>query len=324
MTVLTPKCAGHFIDKSRLGYRLDDFATLEDPRGAMFSGDEIDMLYFPRGDGTFVDRSFSYGVNNPGDGRAAIAADLNNDGFEDLILRQLQDPRLEIYLGRPNGNHWIQFLCESREKFRPAVETRVRLLEPVLSGVQMIAAGSGHFSQQPECLHFGLGGRKQAVTAEVTWPSGRSELFSGLAVDSQYRLVEEGGARRLDPPRFFHPPVHHGLPSWLAFSEGTWLCLVRNSAAETPPEVQNWLALARGTGIEKRVAILDLASRTIFPINSPGRVATLTPRVAAFLFGGAPTCRPSLQIFSPSRGFFHHLPLPLTPGQWAALLRLLG
>ncbi len=50
--------------------------------------------------------------------------------------------------------------------------------------------GGSYLSASDARLHFGLGPAPTVDRIEVTWPSGRRDRYTGLAVDAGYRLRE--------------------------------------------------------------------------------------------------------------------------------------
>jgi len=154
-------------------------------------------------------------------GRAAIAADLNNDGFSDLILRNVggYDSRsskavnlkakvngkvgvlpphnanfptptnyepgaTHVFINTYFSNNWIKVrLIDNTLWNRDAVGARV-----IVNGrfLRVMRAGEGsHVSNKFEALHFGLGS-ETARQIEIHWPD-RERTVTKLEVDALER-----------------------------------------------------------------------------------------------------------------------------------------
>jgi hypothetical protein len=62
-----------------------------------------------------------------------------------------------------------------------------------------VRAGSSYLSQNDLRLHFGFGQKTVIDTTEVSWPSGKKDVFKDLPVDFIYTLVEGEGVKQKKP-----------------------------------------------------------------------------------------------------------------------------
>ena len=165
--------------------------------GRSFSGNERDKLWIGSGDATFVDLSDLSGADSANDGRAVIAADLDDDGDVDLFVHELQRERHALYRN-DLGNRYGKFLklrLRATSAHYEAIGASVKVLAAGRSTAQVLSRGSGYGSCLPPELVFGLGlGADENVTAIVHWPGGAEERFEGLQPNSRMLLVEGSGS----------------------------------------------------------------------------------------------------------------------------------
>ncbi|PCK09268.1 MAG: hypothetical protein COA42_04870 [Alteromonadaceae bacterium] len=126
--------------------------------------------------------------------------DLNNDGFQDIVVLREQLPPLAVgeplvMLNNGNKNHWIDFDLKGVESNASAVGARVTIKSGHGCQTQEVYAGSSFASSDTKRIHFGLGKRRGIRQVKVDWPSGKSEFFrSGYrSADKVYTLTEGEG-----------------------------------------------------------------------------------------------------------------------------------
>ena len=125
-------------------------------------------------DGTFQEESAEYGVDDRGVYRGLVVADLNRDGFPDLIARDIH-ARSPIWLSRCDDSAWLSIGGALPLGARVRVESGGRVQErTVVSGSTSIAS-----SGPPELL-FGLGDADTVDRLEVIRPDGSTSTFTGI------------------------------------------------------------------------------------------------------------------------------------------------
>ncbi|HWB97094.1 MAG TPA: CRTAC1 family protein [Bryobacteraceae bacterium] len=123
--------------------------------------------------------------------RGAAFADLNNDGFLDLVVTSLnQKPRI-LLNSADNGNHWLLFQAIGHRSSRDAVGARIQVTTP--SGRRLynhVTASVGFLSSSDLRVHFGLAGETSASTVEIRWPSGLVQTLRNVPADQIVKLEE--------------------------------------------------------------------------------------------------------------------------------------
>ncbi|MBM3977551.1 MAG: hypothetical protein FJ299_11250, partial [Planctomycetes bacterium] len=183
-------------------------------QGFSFSGFERNKVWLNAG-GRFVDVSDVSGADNPNDSRAAIAADFDDDGDEDLFVHNIQRERHNLYRNDvvdPSGAGFLKLRLRATRGQHEAIGATVRVSCGGRKVSRSLARGDGFLSCAPPELVFGLGGAAQAEV-EVAWPGGARESFGAVAAGTRALLVE--GAGRPEPfaarPRALPDPPLEGL-----------------------------------------------------------------------------------------------------------------
>ncbi|MFC1746241.1 ASPIC/UnbV domain-containing protein [Candidatus Riflebacteria bacterium] len=187
MTTLTPPQMDKYIAPENSYYRMEEFVSLNSPDGATFSGDEKNVLFSQNGEGEYIEEAFTYGLDNKADGRGIVCTDLNHDGSEDLILRNLQKPELEIYLVIPSENNWIELDFTGDPDCPNPFNVQAEIITPSRSERKILQGGSAFLSQQPLRLHFGLADRKK-VSVKIYWPDNSVQILANLEANNIYKV----------------------------------------------------------------------------------------------------------------------------------------
>ncbi len=154
---------------------------------------QINSLFHNVGNGKFVETTATTGINSqaPHAGRGAAFADLDNDGFVDVLVANNGDPPLLLHNTGGNGNHFLNFKLVGRTSNRDAIGARIRVRADGLSQIREIAGAGSYLSQSDLRANFGMGSAIRAQTVEIKWPSGRIQAFSDVQADRFYQ-IEEG------------------------------------------------------------------------------------------------------------------------------------
>lgn len=157
------------------------------------------VLFWNLRDKTFLDISEQAGpgVLDRRASRGAAFGDLDNDGGVDVVVNNMNDlPSLLMNTGERRNRIMLQL--SGAQSNRSGIGARVTVHAGGGKQMDEVRSGGSNLSQNDLRLHFGLGGAERIDRIEVTWPSGRSEVFAGLKAN-QVVALEEGKGAAADP-----------------------------------------------------------------------------------------------------------------------------
>lgn len=127
------------------------------------------------------------GIIVPGDARALVAVDPDDDGRPDFIAAMNNGPAVTLTNAAPATVRRLTVRLHGPKGNLSAVGARVRLTcggSPAQT--VEVSAGGGYLSQQSPRLFFGLGNETARATLEIRWPDGRASTHE---VDAVTRVV---------------------------------------------------------------------------------------------------------------------------------------
>ncbi len=122
--------------------------------------------------------------------RSAAYADIDNDGFLDILLTTNAGP---AYLFHNEGgtNHSLRIKLVGTKSNRDGIGAVVRVTSGSDKQWKMLRSGSSYLSQSELVLTFGLGAQTKADAIEIQWPSGQVDKLSNVDA-GQTVTVQEG------------------------------------------------------------------------------------------------------------------------------------
>ena len=181
-----------FIDYNNDGWK-DLYSANGDIDNVIVNARQHDTLFKNIDGKEFRDVSQELGKDflRTGFQRGSAFADLNNDGFPDIVVTSLNErPRILIN-SADNGNHWLLLDLRGRASNRDAIGASVKLTTP--SGRTLynhVSVSVGFMSSSDRRLDFGLGSETSAASVEIHWPRGATQTLKNVAAD-QILKVEE-------------------------------------------------------------------------------------------------------------------------------------
>jgi hypothetical protein len=139
--------------------------------------------------------------------RGAAYLDFDNDGDLDLVITTNNGPARLLRNDNGNRNDLLRLKLIGTRSNRDAIGAKVTVTTSLgMRQNAMVKSGSSYLSQSELPLTFGLGkpGSAKDVYIEITWPSGRKESLTHVAVD-QSLSIEEGKGIVLAKPITFAP-----------------------------------------------------------------------------------------------------------------------
>jgi len=187
---------GTGLDDLDLDGRLDLFVInghvypQADRAGTDTSYAQPDQLFLGGAEGRFEERPLA--EEEPFVGRAAVAADFDEDGDLDLVVIAMNGPvrYLENLAAGAPGRHWLELDLVATASHPDAVGARVSAVTEEGTRSAEVRTTAGYQAGAPRRLHLGLGAAEVVRELRVRWPSGREEVRRDVAVDRVLRLVE--------------------------------------------------------------------------------------------------------------------------------------
>jgi hypothetical protein len=157
----------------------------------------LNQLYRNLGNGRFEDVSARAGqpftLNDVS--RGAAFGDIDNDGDEDVLIGVAAGPARLLINNIGNKNHWLGLrLVGPALQVRDQLGARVEVMRKSGPALWRRARSDGSYASanDPRVL-VGLGTSADPVRLRVTWPDGKTEDFSEVAVDKWMTLTQGTG-----------------------------------------------------------------------------------------------------------------------------------
>jgi len=124
------------------------------------------------------------GSTVPTASRGAAFGDLNNDGWEDVVMSVLGGSP-QVLLNRGGNHHWLTISLHGTRSNRDGFGASVRV-----NGQTRFASSAGSYlCSSDKRLHFGLGAAETAKV-EIVWPSGSRQSLNDVKAN-QFLEVRE-------------------------------------------------------------------------------------------------------------------------------------
>jgi hypothetical protein len=116
--------------------------------------------------------------------RGAAFGDLNNDGWQDVVMTTLGG-HPQVFVNHGGKAHWLAITLRGTRSNRDGFGARVQV-----NGQTRFATSAGSYlSSSDKRLHFGLGTAEKAKV-EIVWPSGIHQTLNDVHAD-QFLEVRE-------------------------------------------------------------------------------------------------------------------------------------
>jgi len=146
-----------------------------------------DGVWLQREDGSFALVARDLGLDDLGVGRGLVLADLNADGFLDLVKHPLDGPA-SAWSSSCDGSAWLEVELRQRSMDTRALGARLTVVSADgLRQARWVRAGSSSmYSSGPAAQHFGLAD-EDLVSLEIRWPDGAVTTLDG--VETRQRMT---------------------------------------------------------------------------------------------------------------------------------------
>jgi hypothetical protein len=147
-----------------------------------------DALWTQAEDGRYTQVGEDWGVAGDTSTRAVMATDINQDGWLDLVTREIAGP-VRVWLANCGAESWIGVKLQQSDGNPSGVGSKVVVTSADSTQRQWLTLGaSGLQSSEPVDAHFGLG-ETDSVDVEITWPDGETSAFTSVSVNQTVTIV---------------------------------------------------------------------------------------------------------------------------------------
>lgn len=164
------------------------FGGLPDaPSGGMNPWSQPDGLWIQGDDGSFAAVADEWEVANEASNRAAHLADLNGDGWLDLMTREIGG-EVAVRLAQCGEGGWVSVSLRGLGANRDAIGAKVEVVTDQGTQTRWVTQGSrGLQSSMPPAVHFGLGTQEE-LALTVTWTDGETSTFRNIEPNRSLRV----------------------------------------------------------------------------------------------------------------------------------------
>lgn len=147
-------------------------------------------IFKNNGNLNFSDQTKDWGMDHLSFSNGAAYADLNNDGYLDLIINNVDEP-VSIYQNNKGGivkNRYLRFKMKGRNSNPQGFGVEVHIEHKNMKQWQYLTATRGFQSSMEPILHFGVGDEKVIERVLVQWPDGKQQELTQVQSNQQYLL----------------------------------------------------------------------------------------------------------------------------------------
>jgi hypothetical protein len=139
----------------------------------------------------FTDEAAVWGVDELGISRGVVLADIDNDGWLDVLKRVL-DTTSPLHISRCGDAAWARIRLEAPPPNTAGVGARLRIAADGIVHTRWITSGStGMYSGSPLEAHVGLGAADTIDRIDVFWPDGATSTFEHVPSRQKLTIVRD-------------------------------------------------------------------------------------------------------------------------------------
>ncbi|HET9410069.1 MAG TPA: CRTAC1 family protein [Candidatus Sulfotelmatobacter sp.] len=151
-------------------------------------------LFRNLGGGKFTEVTAQIGGSfaKPKVARAAAYADIDNDGFLDILLTTNAGPAY-LFHNAGGTNHSLRIKLVGTKSNRDGIGAVVRVSAGGEKQWKMLRSGSSYLAQSELVLTFGLGQQSKVDVVEIEWPSGQIDKLTNIDAGRTVTVQEGKG-----------------------------------------------------------------------------------------------------------------------------------
>jgi len=160
------------------------------------------LLFHNQHDGTFAEVAADSGsaLLVPRVSRGLALGDIDNNGYIDVVINNLDGKPTILHNDGGTGNNWITIKTVGHGMNRDAIGAKVKVVSGELVQWDEVHAGGSYLSSNDPRLHYGLGKNSKVDLIEIHWPDGKVEAIKDVAADKFITIEEQKGITRTSGP----------------------------------------------------------------------------------------------------------------------------
>ncbi|NOD93569.1 hypothetical protein GS636_12310 [Ruegeria sp. HKCCD4884] len=143
-------------------------------------------LLMQNDNGQFVETASDAGVASMQKSRGGALADLNGDGWLDMVVVNRSSP-LEVFQNTPQDGNWLMVDLSHAHPNRLAIGSFIEVKTDAGVQTREVTVGGGHASGIAGFHHFGLGDT-ESLQIRVIWPDGKASDWQTANPNQVIRL----------------------------------------------------------------------------------------------------------------------------------------
>jgi hypothetical protein len=138
----------------------------------------------------FFDVSFLSHADSDGDGRSVAAADFNNDGMVDLIVRQIGGGSVMLYENNFPQRNWLKVSLNGTRSNKLGIGARLIAEVGGRRISRELYPMNTFLAQMPSLVHFGLDEASEVDRLTILWPSGVEQVLEHVPANQHIEVTE--------------------------------------------------------------------------------------------------------------------------------------
>jgi len=122
--------------------------------------------------------------------RGAAFGDLDNDGDEDAVIMNMNEPPSLLRNDYRGSNAWVQIALEGSRSNRAAIGATIVVSAGGRRQARAVLSQSSYYSHDDLRQHFGLGNAARVDEITVYWPSGHVQKLTDVGVRQVVKIAE--------------------------------------------------------------------------------------------------------------------------------------
>lgn len=158
------------------------------------------IVFANKGDLSFKNEAYQWGLSVPSYSNGAAYADLDNDGDLELVVSNIDDAAL-IFKNTSREQSLGNYITIKTEGILSEDFAKVTVITPTETQVEEVKRVRGYLSAVSTAVHFGVGDAEVLDKVIIQWPSGKRQELENVMVN-QIITVKEAEAEGMGRPMF--------------------------------------------------------------------------------------------------------------------------